>query len=102
MPRKKKPFILPPTDGVSYFLDQFYLSNLKGDAPPQGEPVEFYIFVTRFRPHEERRSVETILAETEDAALDQLREFASRSDVTLLEERTRKAIPKDWLAKETA
>lgn len=102
MPRKQKPFVLSPAEGVTYLLDQFYLSNLKGDAPPEGEPVEFYIFVERLRPHERRRSVETISAETEDAALDQLRTFASRPDVTLVEERTRKPIPKEWLQKETA
>jgi hypothetical protein len=102
MPRKQKSFILPPTDGVAYFLDQIYLSNLKGDAPPEGKPVEFYIFVTRLGPQGQRRSVETISAGSEDEALDQLKAFASRSDVTLVEERTHKPIPKEWLNKETA
>lgn len=97
MKRKQKPLILPPTEGVSYLLDQFYLSNLKNDLPPQGEQVEFFVFITRLRTHEKRRTVETFSAETEEGCLDQLRVFASRPDVTLVEERTMKPIPKDWL-----
>lgn len=99
---KSKPFILPPMEGVSYEMDETYLSNLKGSEPPHGEPVELHLFVVRFIRKQKQRNVYTITAATESIALRLLEEFASRPDVHIVEEKTRKPVPKEWLTKEPA
>jgi len=94
---KAKPDILPPMDGVYYLLGETYLSNIKNGKPPTGEPVELQIFVERFVRKQKKRFVHEFAAETEQGALAQLEEFASRPDVTVVEEKTRNPIPKEWL-----
>jgi hypothetical protein len=93
---KAKPDIMPPMDGVTYLMDETYLSNLKNGKPPFGEPVELIVFVERFVRKQKRCFVHAFSAATEEDALEELREFASRSDVTLVEEKTRKPVPKQW------
>jgi ATP-dependent helicase YprA (DUF1998 family) len=95
--KKNKSDILSPMDGVYYLMDETYLSNVKNGKPPVGEPVELQIFVERFVRKQKRRFVHEFTAATEEEVLAQLEAFASRSDVTLVEEKTRKPIPKDWL-----
>lgn len=87
------------TEGVSYLMDGIYLSNQKQSGEwPVGEPVEFYLFIERWKGgKKEQRFVQTIAAPTEEEVLEQLREIVVRSDVTLMEEATRKEIPKDFL-----
>ena len=94
--------LLAPGDGTTFLLDGTYLSNLVKDEPPEGQPAELYLFIERYvRGKLYRRFVHTIAAETEEQAISRLREFASRSDVALIEETTRKPIQKDWLSPET-
>ena len=94
--------LLAPKKEVSFLLTDMYLSNLSNDgAPPTGELAELYLFIERqLRGKFDRRIVYTIAADSEAEALVQLREFASRSDVELVEEKTRKTILKDWLRDE--
>ena len=99
---KRKPDILPPMEGVSYLMDETYLSNLGNGEPPVGEPVELIVFVERYIRKEKKRFVYEFKGADEKAALAQLEEFASRPDVTLVEEKTRKPVPKEWLEKESA
>jgi hypothetical protein len=99
---KIKPDILPPTDGITYLMDETYISNLRGGKPPFGEPVELIIFVERYIEKQKKRCVCAFIGATEKAALAQLEEFASRPDVTLVEEKSRKPVPKQWLKKESA
>lgn len=96
--RKPKPDILPPMEGIYYLLDEIYLSNIKNGKPPKGEPVELHVFVERFVRKQKKRFVYEFAAATEEEALAQLEDFASRPDVTLVEEKTRQPIPKYWLA----
>jgi hypothetical protein len=97
-----KPDILPPMEGVSYLMDETYLSNLRDGKPPFGELVELVIFVERYIGKQKKRCVCEFTGATEQAALAKLEEFASRSDVTLVEEKSRKPVPKQWLEKESA
>ena len=95
---RKKPFILPPTDGIRYEMDETYLDNCnKNREPPYGEPVELCVFLVRFVGKQKLRSVESFTASNEADALKAMREFASRPDVTLVEEKSRKAVPKEWM-----
>lgn len=72
-------------------MDSTYLSNEKNGKWPAGKPVEFYLFIERWRGgKKQQRFVHEITAPTEERALDELRELASRPDVTLIEEQTRK------------
>ena len=96
--RKTKPDILPPMDQVYYFMDETYLSNLKNGRPPVGELVELHVFVDRFVRKQKQRFVHEFAAATEEEAIAQLREFASRPDVTIVEEKTRKPVSKAWLS----
>jgi hypothetical protein len=100
--RNPKPDISPLTEGVHYLMDETYLSNVRDREPPFGELVELHIFVERYVGKQKKRFVYEFKAATEKAALAQLEEFASRADVTLVEEKTRKPVPKEWLEKETA
>ena len=99
MKRKSNAEISPVAEGVSYLMDSIYLSNQKQSGEwPVGEPIELYIFLERWKGgKKEQKFVQTIAAPTEEEALDQLRVIASRSDVTLMEEATRKEVPKDFL-----
>ena len=93
---RKKPFILPPTDGIRYEMDETCLDNCNKDRKPR-EPVEFFVFLVRFVGKQKLRSVESFTASNEAEALEAMREFASRPDVTLVEEKSRKAVPKEWM-----
>lgn len=94
--RKPKSPILPPTNGISYLMDSTYLSNEKNGHWP--ETAELYIFMERWRgKHKQQRFVYEIAAPDEQSALDELIAIASRPDVRLIEERTRKAIAKEFL-----
>ena len=105
MSRRTSPDILPPMEGVSYLLDETYLENLKHGRPPHGEPVVLDIFIERIIERKSakgvsrvrKRIVHEIRAATEALALDQLREFASRPDVELVDEKTRQPVTKEWL-----
>lgn len=86
--------IQPPREGVTYELDEIYLS----DGPPKRQQAELHLFIQRLeRGHFVRRIVHTVAADTEALAVEQMKEFASRPDVTLVSTSTRKAIAKEWL-----
>ena len=55
------------------------------------------VFLVRFVGKQKLRSVESFTASNEAEALEAMREFASRPDVTLVEEKSRKAVPKEWM-----
>lgn len=95
---RKKPFILPPMAGLRYEIDETYFDNLdKSGKPPYGEPVELVVFLVRFIGKQKLRSVESFTAANESDAISLLRDFASRPDVTVVEEKSRKPVPKEWM-----
>jgi hypothetical protein len=99
MRKPPKEFSIQPFEsGVCYQLDSTYLSNLK-EGQPHPVPVELYCFIQRLaaKPRRPSHFVHTFAAPTEKEALDLLREFASRTDVRLVDEKTRRLVPKEWL-----
>jgi hypothetical protein len=88
--------IQSPTEGVTYKLDSTYLSNER-EGEPHPVPFELYCFIQRMTAKRSTHFVHTFEGPTEMEAIDQLEEFASRSDVELVEEQTRKHVPKEWL-----
>lgn len=96
--------LIAPKDGATFLLTETYLSNLNDDGmPPAGEPAELHLFIERrINGKFDRRLIHTLTAENEEAAIAQLREFASRPDVQLVEEKSRKVIPKEWFDHEQA
>lgn len=94
----KQPFIIPPMEGLRYEMDDTYIDNLdKNRNPPYGEPAELCVFLVRFIWKHKLRGVESFTAANEASALDLLRAFASRADVTIVEEKSRKPVPKEWM-----
>jgi len=97
MHKRFEPKVLPPTEGITYLLDETFLMNLKHGRPPEGKPVEYYLFVERIIRKQRRRFVHTIQEATVEAANNRLAEFAERNDVTIVEEKSRKTLEKTWL-----
>jgi hypothetical protein len=84
--------LMPPTEGITYTLDETFLENRIDERPP----VECWLLMNRVIGKARQRFVHEIVVATKAQADAAVAAIAEREDVTLVDDKSQKPIKKTF------